>query len=160
MTRRVYRSKDDRVIAGVCGGLAKYFDIDPVIVRIIAVLSVFASGLGLLAYLIFWLVVPLEESEAAKPGDTVKANVEEMKDAANELGQDLRAALGEGDADPEQRARLRSRHLGWIGIAIIAVGVLILLSNLNIFWWFHWGILWPIPVIAIGVLVVVAARRK
>ena len=159
MTRRVYRSKDDRVIAGVCGGLAKYFDIDPVIVRIIAVLSVFASGLGFLAYLIFWLVVPLEESDAAEAKDAVKANVEEMKGAANELGRDIRAALG-GDDDPEQRERLRGRRLNWIGITIIAVGVLILLSNLNIFWWFHWGVLWPIPVIVIGVLVVVAARRK
>lgn len=64
MTKRLYRSKKDRMIAGVCGGLAKYFAIDPVIVRLIAVLLLLPGGLpGLLPYIIFWVVVP-EKSEA------------------------------------------------------------------------------------------------
>jgi phage shock protein C len=57
MTKRLYRSQKDRKIAGVCGGLGEYFDVDPTLIRIIAV--VFAiTGTGLLAYLIAWLVVP------------------------------------------------------------------------------------------------------
>ncbi len=64
MTKRLYRSKKDRMIAGVCGGLAEYFKIDPVIVRIIAVLLLLPGGLpGLLPYLLFWVIVP-EKSEA------------------------------------------------------------------------------------------------
>ncbi len=52
------------MIAGVCGGLAEYFKIDPVIVRIIAVLLLLPGGLpGLLPYLLFWVIVP-EKSEA------------------------------------------------------------------------------------------------
>jgi len=51
------------MIWGVCGGLAKYFDIDPVIVRVIAVASIFVTGLGILAYIIMAIVVPLEDSE-------------------------------------------------------------------------------------------------
>ncbi len=59
MTKRLYRSKKDRMIAGVCGGIAEYFAIDPVIVRLIAVLLLLPGGLpGFLPYVIFWIVVP------------------------------------------------------------------------------------------------------
>lgn len=61
--KKLYRSRNDKYIAGVCGGLAKYFNVDPVVVRIIAVLSVFLHGIGLIAYIIAWIVVPLEPSK-------------------------------------------------------------------------------------------------
>lgn len=56
--RRLYRSPDSRVIAGVCGGLGSYFKMDPVILRILFVLLFFANGVGLLAYIILWIAVP------------------------------------------------------------------------------------------------------
>lgn len=59
MAKRLYRSRTDRMIGGVCGGLAEYFDIDPVIIRIIAVILLLPGGLpGFVPYLILWLVVP------------------------------------------------------------------------------------------------------
>ncbi len=62
--RRLYRSADDRILAGVAGGVAAYFDVDPVIVRIIWFLSVFFTGtLTFWAYLIMIIVVPLEPTE-------------------------------------------------------------------------------------------------
>lgn len=66
--KRLYRSRTDRKIAGVCGGLAAYLGIDPVIPRLIWVVFALAAGAGLLAYLIFWVVVPQEPAatEAAK----------------------------------------------------------------------------------------------
>lgn len=64
--KRLYRDPDDQVIAGVASGLAQYFDIDPVIVRIIFVISVFFDGLGILAYIILWLAVPLAETTAER----------------------------------------------------------------------------------------------
>ncbi len=61
MTKRLYRSRNDRMIAGVCGGIAEYFDIDPVIVRIVAAILLLPGGLpGLLPYVILWVVVPLD----------------------------------------------------------------------------------------------------
>ena len=72
MEKRLYRSRSERMIWGVCGGLAKYFDIDPTIVRIIAVLLIFANGLGILAYIILAIVVPLEGSRATEPKETVQ----------------------------------------------------------------------------------------
>lgn len=57
--KRLYRSKKDKMIAGVCGGLAEYFDIDPVIIRIIAFVLLLPGGVpGLLPYVILWVVVP------------------------------------------------------------------------------------------------------
>jgi len=54
---RLYRSQQDRLIAGVCGGLGQYFAIDPVIVRLAFVLLL-AAGVGFLAYLVLWIVIP------------------------------------------------------------------------------------------------------
>jgi phage shock protein C len=59
--RKLYRSRKDRVIAGVCGGVAEYFKIDPVWVRIVWVLAIFAKGLGLVAYVLCWLLIPERE---------------------------------------------------------------------------------------------------
>ncbi len=60
--QRLRRSRDDRVIAGVCGGLGKYLGIDPVLVRIAALLLLFAGGVGILLYLIGWIAIPEEET--------------------------------------------------------------------------------------------------
>lgn len=60
MSKRLYRSKTDRQIAGVCGGLGKYFDIDPTIIRLAWVIALFFAGGGLFAYLLAMIVVPTE----------------------------------------------------------------------------------------------------
>ena len=56
--KRLYKSDNNKVIAGVCGGLAEYMGIDPTILRIIAVILIFAHGAGLLIYLIAWICMP------------------------------------------------------------------------------------------------------
>ena len=58
MTKRLYRSKRDVLICGVCGGIAEYFDIDPTIVRLVAVVLVFGWGSGLIAYLVGAIIIP------------------------------------------------------------------------------------------------------
>ena len=61
--KRVFRSRKDSVFGGVCGGFAEYFEIDPVIVRLVFVLFSLLSGfvLGIIIYLICWLIIPLEK---------------------------------------------------------------------------------------------------
>jgi phage shock protein PspC (stress-responsive transcriptional regulator) len=69
--RRLYKSSDDRMISGVCAGIAEYFGIDAVIVRVIAVALVFAGGAGLLAYVAAWLLVPERDADPDdRPGRT------------------------------------------------------------------------------------------
>ncbi len=59
--RRLYRARDERMIAGVCGGLAKYFSIDPTIVRLIFVAaSIAGDGGGIILYLLMMIIVPIE----------------------------------------------------------------------------------------------------
>lgn len=58
---RLYRSKDNRILGGVCGGIAEVYDLDPTLVRLVTLLLVF-SGVSPLIYLIAWLIVP-EENE-------------------------------------------------------------------------------------------------
>ncbi len=61
MAKKLYRSRTDRKLWGVCGGLAKYFNIDPTIRRVTAVASILVSEAGIIAYLIMAIVVPLED---------------------------------------------------------------------------------------------------
>jgi len=60
MAKKLYRSKKDRWVAGVCGGLAEYLDIDPIIIRLVTLMLVLTAGGGLLVYIIAWLIVPEE----------------------------------------------------------------------------------------------------
>jgi len=63
LDRRLYRSRTDRILGGVCSGIAKYFDVDPTIIRLVAVALIFAGGSGILAYILAWIIIP-EEPEA------------------------------------------------------------------------------------------------
>jgi len=59
-TKRLFRSRKERIIGGVCGGLGNYFSVDPVLVRVIWAVLFFAAGAGLLAYILAWIIVPEE----------------------------------------------------------------------------------------------------
>jgi phage shock protein PspC (stress-responsive transcriptional regulator) len=63
--KRLTRSKDDRWLGGVCGGLAQYFNIDSTIVRVLFVLLALIIGGGLLIYLILWIIIPPESDDDA-----------------------------------------------------------------------------------------------
>ncbi len=159
MAKRLYRSQSNRMIWGVCGGLAEYFNLDPTIVRIIAVLLIFANGLGILAYIILAMVVPLESSETTVPKDTIKENVEEITSTAKELGREIRSTFAGGDKS-ESASGVRQRPHVITGILVIVVGILLLLSNVNLLWWLRWSYLWPLIIIAVGLLIMFGARRK
>ena len=60
LTQKLTRSRSERMVAGVCGGLAKYFNIDPTIVRLAFVVMALAGGPGVLLYIILWIVTPCE----------------------------------------------------------------------------------------------------
>jgi phage shock protein C len=60
LTNRLYRSQTDRMVAGVCGGLAKYFNIDPTVIRLVFLVMALAGGPGVLLYLLLWIITPIE----------------------------------------------------------------------------------------------------
>lgn len=61
--KRLYRSRDDQMIAGVCAGLAEYLDVDPVLVRLAMVLFTLAGGSGIIIYVIAWIIMPERPEE-------------------------------------------------------------------------------------------------
>jgi len=61
--KKLYRSREDTKIAGVCGGIAEYFNVDSNIIRLLAVLTAFFGGGGVIAYIIAWIIIPLEPVE-------------------------------------------------------------------------------------------------
>ena len=58
--KRLFRSRKDRILGGVCGGLGNYLNIDPVLVRVVWAILFFAAGAGLLAYILAWIIIPEE----------------------------------------------------------------------------------------------------
>jgi phage shock protein PspC (stress-responsive transcriptional regulator) len=65
-SKRLYRSRSDRFLAGVCGGLAAYFNIDPIVFRIIFIILLFAGSVGFWIYIILWIVIPEASTTAQR----------------------------------------------------------------------------------------------
>ena len=124
MAKRLYRSRRNSMLGGVCGGLGEYLNVDPTIMRLAAVLLVFADGIGLIAYIIAWIIVPRNpemEAEIVAP----------------------------------ERSEL-NRLLP--GLALIIVGSIFLLNN--VIPWFHFGRLWPLVLIVLGIVILAKAQKK
>lgn len=68
--KRLYRSPDEKKIAGVCGGLGEYFDLDPVFFRLFFLVLLFFGGVGLLAYIVMWIMVPMKGEAREGTGTT------------------------------------------------------------------------------------------
>ncbi|PKM57100.1 MAG: hypothetical protein CVU98_07820 [Firmicutes bacterium HGW-Firmicutes-3] len=131
MNKRLYRSNKNKVLAGVCGGIAEYFKIDVTIVRLIVVLLAFPSfGITFFGYIIGALIIP------ERPLDYVEVDDGEDVDA------DAHTTI---DLDSKDTRRV-------LGILMIGIGALILMSKLFI--WFDSGMIIAIAVITIGVFII------
>jgi phage shock protein C len=65
--KRLYRSKKERMLGGVCAGLGEHFDIDPTVIRLVwAVITVLSIGTGVLVYILAWILIPEEESGSSE----------------------------------------------------------------------------------------------
>lgn len=118
--KKLYRSSSDKMIAGVCGGIAEYSDIDPVWIRLGFILLLFANGIGFLIYIISWLIIPQDPS----------------KKNTNTQAENIVNKIVKGDNNKI------------FGAIIIAIGIFLLLKN--IFSWFSFRYVWPFGLIAIG----------
>jgi phage shock protein C len=155
---RLYRSRDERLVAGVCGGLAVRFDVDPSIVRVVWVLlALLTGGLPFLVlYVVMVIVVPeeppgiLESMDVHPPEGTPAATAWTAAQAAE------RAARR--SARRAERARGGDRTLvALVGIGLISIGCVLLVER-----WLQvdWAVIWPAAIIAIGVLVIAGALRR
>jgi phage shock protein C len=157
MAKKLYRSRTDSMIGGVCGGLAEYFDIDPAIVRLAAVLLVFAGGAAIIAYIIAWIIIPqkpfaLEEKAPAKAeqGGASSPAEEKLGKVTEKIDQKLEAL----HRDEPGKGKL------WVGVVLLVLGVIFLLHNIRIWSWFDFDRLWPIALIIIGIVVLSKSFSK
>ena len=138
MAKRLTKSRKGMVLLGVAGGLAEYLDVDPVFVRVIFVVTCFAGGAGFLAYIILAFVMPWEELP--------EADASGIPDRAPEPPE------VESRAEPDGRVAGRRNA---VGLAFVAVGALLLLTNFGLLSWLAWAWLWPVALIALGVVIIV-----
>jgi len=90
-TKRLTRSNDNRMLAGVCGGLGEYFNVDPTLIRLgLAFLFFVGAGSPFLVYLLLWLIVPEAGRDYASPSDTLSAGVDEIANTARQFGEEVR----------------------------------------------------------------------
>lgn len=161
MEKRLYRSRHNRVFLGVCGGLGEYFGLDPVIIRVIAVIITICTGVfpGLLAYFVIALIIPLEGSTAANPEQSFHENVADIKDRSINLGQGIRSTFENKSATKPTDA---SSVTGLIilGTVLIALGAIFFVER--IFHWSLWTFTFPALLILGGlvILLLVLARRR
>jgi phage shock protein C len=77
--KRLYRSRNERMLAGVCGGIGEYFDIDPTVIRILFVLFALVIGGGILLYIILLIIMPLEPDSSMGEVEVVEQESEESE---------------------------------------------------------------------------------
>lgn len=146
--KRLYRSRTDRMVAGVCGGLAQYFNIDVTLVRLVFLLLLVFGGGGFLIYIVLAIVVPEEGMTAGSPQEVMQANAQDLANRAKEWGEGF--GSGSTASGNRQGALL-------VGGVLIAVGVLFLVQNIlriNI------SQFWPLLLIVIGLALLVPQFRK
>ncbi len=153
MTTRITKSKTDRVIDGVCGGLAEYFGIDSLIVRLVFVALVFFNGMGLFLYVILMIIMPRAEKMEQSPKETVQENVQEISERVKEAGEGL------GTAFSKMNEEKHANRAGWLGIFLILFGIILLLENLNLIRWFDIDLLWPLIIILVGAWLLIRRWR-
>jgi phage shock protein PspC (stress-responsive transcriptional regulator) len=142
--KRLYRSRSDRMVGGVCGGIAAYLNVDATIVRLVMAVLALVQGVGVVLYLLGWILIPAEGRPAGSPGDAAREGAEEMAVQARSFGDSVSKAVG---SDSGNAAVV-------VGIVLVLVGVVFLLRSLGIvlFGWVEWGVLWPIVLIGAGAL--------
>ena len=156
-TKRLYKSTSDKMIFGVAGGLADYFEVDPVLVRLVLVLlAVGSAGTMVLVYIIAAIIMPTAAT-AQGQRQTFSERVEELGHEASEVGQRAGAAARSFASDgTTDEVRERRRKLA--GLILLALGAIFLAANFG-WWWFSWATWWPAALIIAGVLIIAGRSR-
>lgn len=138
--KRLYRSSKNSLIAGVCCGLAKYFNAEPVLIRGLFVIAILAGGGGVLVYIILWIITPPEENTFTRTEANSNTIFEENPDVK------LNSEKMENQKNQKDQGSL------WGGLILIALGAIFLIDRFvpDI----NFGDLWPLILVVIGVILI------
>jgi phage shock protein PspC (stress-responsive transcriptional regulator) len=143
-TERLYRSKTNKVIGGVAGGLANYFTIDTVLIRVAFVLLAMFGGGGVLIYIVMWIVIPV------KPGytKTQNQNFDNTSDEDHLYDQNITK-----DDIPDPNKPVKNSNTALItGIILIFMGLIFLADRLMP--WYNITDFWPLLLVVVGVIMI------
>jgi phage shock protein C len=148
MSSRIYRSRSDRMLGGVCAGLASYLNIDSVWVRLFFVLLALGDGIGILFYMILWVVLPNEDKQTSSTDFKSGEVSRRLEEFGNEIG--------------EAASHPHPNSVKFIGFGLVVVGIFYLLKNLNLVWlqWVNREVLLPVLLIAGGCILLYRAFKK
>lgn len=138
--KQLYRSRKNSMLAGVCGGIGEYLEIDPTIVRILFVIGMFTVGFGVLAYIVAIFLMPMEPLTPLNG-----------EDGAHDY------TVNEGDNRRYNAPVSADNTRLIIGLFLIAIGGLTIVQR--IFKWFDYSLLWPIVIIVIGALMLFKSKK-
>ena len=162
---RLYRSRTDRKIAGVAGGLAEYFMIDPLFIRLAFIVLVFAGFGGVMVYIILWIVAPENPLQlqyvTAKPDQDFNRPANEPfsysyeAQPAEDISSQAEVPPSAASAPPAPQTKEKQKGNLVFGVILISVGTFILIweiiPQINI------GYLWPVILIVAGVALLAKA---
>ncbi|MFW6265019.1 MAG: PspC domain-containing protein [Bacillota bacterium] len=146
--KKIYRSRKDKIIGGVCGGLAEYFDIDSTLVRLIFLL-VFLSpnGIGIFLYIIPWIIIP---EKPVSQNDDFQSGHDEYSDEEVILEAEVVEDTNEESNGNNVKSTMNDeKKHAIIGVVLIALGSLFLVD----YWMprFHWERFWPLILVGAGI---------
>ncbi|MEW5842256.1 MAG: PspC domain-containing protein [Bacteroidota bacterium] len=145
MRERLYRSRRVRVLGGVAGGLAKYFNLDPILVRVLFVIITILHGFGVLLYVILWIVVPEEPFEVAYPSDQGNAGADAQPNT---------------NFDTTTPPPAKSNGTGRIVAGVILIGIGLIFFADRIIPSFDLSDVFPIALIIVGALLLWNSMKK
>ena len=140
-SKRLYRSTTQKMIAGVCGGIAEYFDVDPTLIRAAFVVMAFGGGFGFFAYLVLWVIIP----EAATADQPIEVRAETAGKQIEQAAQGF-ASKVQGSGEKTGRVLL--------GVGLVIIGFLALAKIFFPWKIFEWDHFWPLLLVAIGVVII------
>lgn len=159
---RFYRSPD-RMVGGVCSGLAAGFHIDPLWVRLAFVVLAFIQGIGVVVYVVLWLVMPERPGEGAR-GDSFSSMAADLGRAWGRVwawidGERPAApeATGGANAGSTSTGMVRSNGALWVGGGLIVIGAVLLAGNSGLV---RWDVIWPLVAIALGAVLLWRGLRR
>jgi phage shock protein C len=149
MERRLFRSRSNYMLGGVCGGLGIYLGIDPSLVRLFFILLTVAGAAGVPIYIILWIVLPREDKLTEPP---VALTGDEFGRRARLMGDEMRDSF----TGPNPKGRM------WVGIALLVIGGILLLREVlpQLFYWLNTGTIWAVLLILGGVFLLLRSTRK
>ncbi len=152
--QRLHRSSN-RIIGGVCAGLAEGFHVDAIWVRVAFLILIFIQGIGVFLYIVLWLVMP-EKAEGGGQRSGFDAMTADIRRIWGEIQHPTVAKSQAGASAPAPPGAFQNQSLVF-GLILVVIGLVLLGGNVGII---NWSVVWPAALITLGIVILVRNLEK